>query len=72
MKVFVKARPNSKEEKVQKLDGENFIVFVKAPPVKGMANNAIVKVLADYFRVSKSQIKIVSGFASREKIIEIL
>ncbi len=72
MKIFVKAKPGAKSEKVEKIDDSHFIVSVKEPPVQGMANQAIVRALAEYFGVALSGIKIVSGFASRQKIIEVI
>lgn len=72
MKIFVKAKSGAKEEKVEKLDENHFIVSVKEPPVQGKANQAIVRVMAKYFQVSPSQVKIISGFTSREKVVEIL
>lgn len=72
MKIFVKAKPNSREEKVQKIDDNNFIVSVKEPPEKGKANLAIKNALAVYFKTGTSNVQIVSGFSSRNKIIEII
>ncbi len=72
MKIYVKAKPNSKEEKVEKTDESNFIVSVKEPPVKGRANQAVKNALAMYFKTSSSSVRIVSGYNSRNKIIEIL
>jgi hypothetical protein len=72
MKIFVKAKPNSREEKVEKVDDSNYIVSVKELPVKGKANEAIRNALALYFKTSSSRIKIISGFSSRNKIIEII
>lgn len=72
MKIFVKAKPLSGEELVEKIDDFNFVVSVKEAPVKGMANRAIQKALADYFKISVSQIRLISGFSSRQKIFEIL
>lgn len=71
MKISVKAKPAAKEEKVEKIDENNFIVSVKEPPVQGRANAAITKVLAGYFGISTYQVKLVSGFASKQKIFEI-
>lgn len=68
MKIFVKAKPRSKEERVEKIDGTHFIVSVKEPPVRGKANVAIAKALAERFGVSISSVKLVSGFSSREKV----
>ena len=72
MKINVKAKPNSKHEKVEKVDEQNYIVWVKEPPEKGKANNAIRNALAVYFKIGSSNVKIISGYASRNKIIEIL
>jgi len=72
MKIFVKAKPNAREEKVEKIDEQNYIVSVKEPPIQGKANNAIRNALAVYFKVGSSQVKIVAGYTSRQKIIEIL
>ena len=70
--IFIKAKPNSKQEKVEKIDKQNYIVFVKEPPARGKANNAIKNALAVYFKTGSSCIKIVSGHTSRNKIIEIV
>lgn len=72
MKIFVKAKPSSREEKVEKIDEQNYIVSVKEPPVKGKANEAIRNALAVYFKTASSRVKIVSGFSSRNKIVEII
>ncbi len=72
MKIFVKAKPDDWEEKVEKIDDTHFVVSVKEPPIKGQANYAIIKVLAKYFNIEKHRLKIVSGYTSRNKTIEIL
>ncbi|MDP3792728.1 MAG: DUF167 domain-containing protein [bacterium] len=69
MKISVKAKPNSSEEKVEKLDDSSFVVSVKEPPVSGLANKAILKVLREYFHTSN--VRIVSGHTSRNKIVEV-
>lgn len=71
MKIFVKARPSAREEKVEKIDEQNYVVSVKEPPVRGKANNAIRNALAVYFKTGSSCVKITSGHTSRNKIIEI-
>ena len=71
MKIFVKAKPTAKENKVEKIDDFHFTVSVTEIPRQGKANQAIIKILADYFKVSSQSVKIVSGYTSRQKIIEI-
>lgn len=72
MKINVKAKPNSREEKVERLDDSNYVVSVKEPPVKGKANVAIRNALAIYFKMASSNVRIISGHSSRNKIIEII
>lgn len=72
MKINVKAKPSAREEKVEKIDETNFIVSVTEPPEKGRANDAIRNALAVYFKTGSSRVKIVSGYSSRSKVIEIL
>jgi len=72
MKIFVKAKPNAREEKLVKVDETHFVVAVKEPPIKGKANAAIARALAEYFGVPPSFVSLVSGFTSREKVFEIL
>ncbi len=71
-KIFVKAKPFAKEEKITKIDEINFIVAVKEPPKDGKANRAIIKAIASYFNVAPSRVNLVSGFSSRNKVFEIL
>jgi len=70
-KINVKAKPNSREEKVEETEEDFFIVSVREPPVKGLANKAILSALAKYFQKPVSSFKIISGYTSRNKIIEI-
>lgn len=71
MKIFVKAKPNAKEERVEKINETNFSVAVKEPPIKGKANAAIAKALAKHFGVVSSDVIIISGFSSKQKVFEI-
>jgi len=72
MRINIKAKPNSKQEKVEKIDEKNFVVYVKEPPEKGKANEAIRNALAVYFKIASSRIKIVAGYSSRNKLIDVL
>jgi uncharacterized protein len=46
-------------------------VRLQAPPVDGAANEALIAFLADELGVSRRQVRIVSGFGSRTKILEV-
>jgi uncharacterized protein (TIGR00251 family) len=70
VKIQVKVRPGSKTEEVGQ-DGDSLVVKVKEPPREGRANQAVIKLLAAHFGVPQSQVKIISGFKSRSKVIEV-
>jgi hypothetical protein len=70
MKLLIKVKPNSRQEKIEKTD-DGYIVYVKEPPVENKANQAVIRVLSEYFDVPKFQISILSGLKSKQKVIEI-
>ena len=70
MRIQVKVKPNSRTEEVSR-DGDSFIIKVKEPPREGKANRAVIKLLAEHFGVPKSRVRILSGFRSKNKVIEV-
>ena len=69
LKIRVQPRA-SKDEVIEQLDG-TLKIKTTAPPVNDAANKACVELLANHFGVKKSDVKIVSGARSRDKIFEI-
>lgn len=83
MKIQVKVKPNSKKVGVERVtqptldlgfkkEMDVYKVSVKEPPVDGKANKGVAKALAEYFEVSQSEVSLVSGSTSKNKIFEIL
>jgi hypothetical protein len=72
MRIFVKAKPNAKEEKVEKIGEFDYRVSVREAPIKGKANEAIINALAEYFKVPKVSVRIIAGPTSRNKIIDVI
>jgi uncharacterized protein len=71
MKILAKVRPNSKEERVEILGGNEFSIWTKAPAKEGKANEAVIKLLSRHFNIPKSRILIIKGLSSRNKVIDI-
>lgn len=67
----IQVKPNSREEELTPLDDGSFVARVKAPPVDGKANTAVIALLAKHFSVRKSQVTIKSGASGRMKLIQI-
>jgi len=71
MIIRVKVQTKSSQEKVEQLDLDEYKVWVTVPPADGEANAAVIEVLADYFDVAPSLVRIKSGNKSAHKLIEI-
>lgn len=72
MKVFVFLKPNSRHrEEVVANDDGSLVVYTKAPTIEGRANLAAVKLVAKYYGVAPSRVKLVRGAVSRNKMFEI-
>jgi len=71
MKISVLAKPKSKKEFVKKISDFTYQVAVKEEAKEGKANEAVIRLLAEYFKIPKSSIKILSGENIKQKIIEI-
>jgi len=69
MKLKIKLHPNSSQEKIEKISEKEYLVWIKEKPNDGKANIALLKFLKKYF---KSEVKLTSGFTSRNKIVEII
>jgi uncharacterized protein (TIGR00251 family) len=71
MLIKVKVFPGCKKYEILKKKDDEFEVRVKEKAEEGRANRAVIKVLADYFRVDELKIKLIKGFKERNKIFEI-
>lgn len=68
MKIKIKVKPNSSQEKVVKNSDIEYDVWIKEKPVDGKANLELIKLLSKYFG---REVEIKSGFTSRRKIINV-
>ena len=66
----IRVTPHAKQNKVVECDG-GFRVYTTTAPENGRANDAVIELLAKYFDVAKSRIKIIRGLASRIKVVTI-
>lgn len=71
MKVSIKVKPSAKQEKIEDLGGNNFVVWVREPAKENKANFAVLEAIARHFGVGISRVRFVSGVKSKDKVIEI-
>ena len=50
-------------------DGAQWRVAVAAPPVDGSANQALLRLLASHFSLSRSSVRLLRGEHSRDKVV---
>lgn len=67
--VEVRVIPKASSNEIVGWEGESLKVRVTAAPDKGKANKAVVKLLADELDVAKSDIVVVKGETSRDKVL---
>jgi uncharacterized protein (TIGR00251 family) len=65
--IRVRAQPAARRNGVTGVREGELCVAVTAPPDRGRANDAIVKVLAKVLGVPRSRVKILSGDTNRHK-----
>lgn len=70
--IVVLVKPNAKQTRIIRVAPNRYEVALNAPPRNGSANKKLVKVLAEHFSVAPSAVHITSGFASRNKRIQII
>jgi uncharacterized protein len=70
-RIYVTVKPNAKRADITPISDTEFRVAVPAPAQNGKANEALVEILAGYFRVPKSTITILRGHSARKKLIEL-
>ena len=71
MLIKVKAFPCSKKDKVVKKKEDSFDVFVEAEAERNMANKRIIELLAEYFNLPQTKVKMIKGFKESSKIFDI-
>ncbi|MBI4038797.1 DUF167 domain-containing protein [Candidatus Daviesbacteria bacterium] len=71
MKIQVVVHPNSKKERIEKDLFDSLHIYVNQPPLEGKANKATIESLANYYKTSKANVRLISGAKSKHKIFEI-
>lgn len=69
MYIKVTVFPDFKKELIEKIDEENFKMYIREPAERGQANKKVLAVLQKEF--PGKRIRIVNGALSTKKLIEI-
>jgi uncharacterized protein (TIGR00251 family) len=67
----VKVKPGSRREALTEQPDGSWLAHVKAPPVDGKANAALIALVAAHFGLRKAQVSIRSGASGRLKLVQL-
>jgi uncharacterized protein len=70
-RVTVIARPRARQTRVVGRRGSAWKLDLASPPVDGKANEECIRFLAELAGVPRARVRIVTGLASRIKVIEL-
>ena len=67
--IVVKIQPNASQNKVVRFEDGVLYLRIAAPPVKGKANQELIKFLSDRLQVNRSNLTIGKGVTAKRKLI---
>lgn len=71
MYIKVKVEAGSKKEKIDKKRENSFIIKVKEPAERNLANNRIREIIASIYEINIKSVRIISGHQSPNKILSV-
>jgi uncharacterized protein (TIGR00251 family) len=71
VRFSVRLQPRASKNQIAGLQGVSLKVRVTAPPVDGLANEALIDSLSAALKSPRRNVCIVSGFTSRTKVVEV-
>lgn len=71
MILEVKITPNASRNEILRCEGTRLVIKIQGIPEKGKVNENLIEFLSKKLKIAKSQIRIVSGQASRLKKLHI-
>jgi uncharacterized protein (TIGR00251 family) len=71
MKLRLKVVPGGSRDEVVGMLGDALKIRVAAPPERGRANRAVLRLLAEFFDVPGDAVTLLSGAASPLKMVEV-
>jgi len=67
----IKVHPRARKNAITGEIGEALKVALTVPPVEGRANEACIRLLAEFLNVPRSSVTIAAGESSRQKLIRV-
>lgn len=71
MFIKVRVQAGSRKEIIEKKSEDHFIIAVKEPAERNLANNRICEIISLIYKVPRKAVRIISGHQSPSKILSI-
>ena len=71
VRFSVRLQPRASKNEIAGLQGSSLKIRVTAPPVDGLANQALIDFLSVSLEIARRNVCIVSGNSSRTKVVEV-
>lgn len=71
MYIKVRAKTKQKKESVKQTSPDHLEISVKEPAERNLANERIIEMVRDHFKVYNGVVRIVSGHHSPSKILDV-
>ncbi len=69
LRIGVRVIPSAPRTKLRGIHGDRLKVAVAAPAEDNRANSELVEALADWLALNRTDVRVVKGHASRDKVI---
>jgi hypothetical protein len=70
-RLRIRVSPGARRTELVGRQGEAWKIRVAAPPERGRANDAVLKLLAERLRVPAAGLTLVAGASGRDKVVEL-
>ena len=71
VRIRFRVQPRASRTELAGLHGTEIRVRLRAPPVDGAANDALIRFVAERLAVPRARVAIVAGAASRSKVVSV-
>lgn len=72
LRITITVKPNSKQVPLVINNSGDIVVYVRQQAIGGRANEAVINLLAEYYDVPKTRVKIIKGHSAHRKVVEII
>jgi uncharacterized protein len=70
-RLRIRVSPGARRTELVGRQGEAWKIRVAAPPERGRANDAVLKLLAERLRIPPGELTLVAGRSGRDKVVEL-